>query len=128
MEICVDSSYHKKEINARIKLKQHQIPIGCSKYRHRIPKTSIVATCWRLFFFRDSSTGIKRVANRYSKSLQNKMLIDSSKKDIATKVADIVEKATRAENDVSGHKQRYHTKDGVIWKDKAPYHRGGKDS
>ena len=50
------------------------------------------------------------------------------KTDIATKVADIVEKATRAENDVSGHKQRYHTKDGVIWKDKAPYHRGGKDS
>ena len=50
------------------------------------------------------------------------------KTDIATKVADIVEKATRAENDVTGHKQRYHTKDGVIWKDKAPYHRGGKDS
>lgn len=50
------------------------------------------------------------------------------KTDIAARVADIVEKATRAENDVSGHKQRYHTKDGVIWKDKAPYHRGGKDS
>lgn len=45
-----------------------------------------------------------------------------------TKVADIVEKAIRAENDVTGHKQRYHTKDGVIWKDKAPYHRGGKNS
>ena len=29
------------------------------------------------------------------------------------------------ENDVSGHRQRYYTKDGVIWKDKAPYHRGG---
>ena len=28
----------------------------------------------RLFFFRDSSTGTKRVANRYSESLQNKML------------------------------------------------------
>lgn len=47
---------------------------------------------------------------------------------IVEKVADIVEKATRSmpsENDVSGHRQRYHTKDGVIWKDKAPYHRGG---
>ncbi len=53
---------------------------------------------------------------------------NSSKTDIAAKVADIVEKATRAENDVTGHKQRYHTKDGVIWKDKAPYHRGGKDN
>ena len=47
---------------------------------------------------------------------------------IVEKVADIVEKAIRSmpsENDVSGHRQRYHTKDGVIWKDKAPYHRGG---
>lgn len=51
--------------------------------------------------------------------------------DIATQIADIVEKATRSspeENDVSGHRQRYHTKDGVIWKDKSPYHRGGKDN
>lgn len=53
---------------------------------------------------------------------------NTPKTDIAAKVADIVEKATRDENDVSGHRQRYHTKDGVIWKDKAPYHRGGKDS
>lgn len=47
---------------------------------------------------------------------------------IAEKVVDIVEKANRSmpsENDVSGHRQRYHTKDGVIWKDIAPYHRGG---
>lgn len=47
---------------------------------------------------------------------------------IVEKVADIVEKANRSmpsENDVSGHRQRYHTKDGVIWKDKSPYHRGG---
>lgn len=47
---------------------------------------------------------------------------------IVEKVADIVEKANRSmpsENDVSGHRQRYHTKDGVVWKDKAPYHRGG---
>lgn len=43
-------------------------------------------------------------------------------------IADIVEKASRtlpSENDVAGHKQRYHTKNGVVWKDKAPYHRGG---
>jgi hypothetical protein len=55
----------------------------------------------------------------------------SSKTDIVTKVADIVEKANRAlpgENDVSRHKQRYHTKDGIVWRDKAPYHRGGKNS
>lgn len=47
---------------------------------------------------------------------------------IAEKVVDIVEKANRSmpsENDVSGHRQRYHTKDGVIWKDIAPYHQGG---
>lgn len=47
---------------------------------------------------------------------------------IVKKVADIVEKASRAENDVSGHKQRYNTKNGVIWKDKAPYHRGGNSN
>lgn len=44
------------------------------------------------------------------------------------KVTEIIEKASRnlpSENDVSGHKQRYHTKNGVVWKDKAPYHRGG---
>lgn len=54
----------------------------------------------------------------------------SNTSNIAEKVVDIVEKANRAlpnENDVSGHRQRYHTKNGVIWKDKAPYHRGGKD-
>lgn len=54
--------------------------------------------------------------------------LNSTGTGIAEKVADIVEKANRSmpsENDVSGHRQRYHTKDGVIWKDKAPYHRGG---
>lgn len=32
-----------------------------------------------------------------------------------------------SENDVPAHKQRYHTKEGIIWKDKKPYHRGGND-
>lgn len=54
----------------------------------------------------------------------------SANLSVADKVADIVEKASRAlpsENDVTGHKQqRYHTKNGVVWKDKAPYYRGGK--
>lgn len=55
----------------------------------------------------------------------------SDKKDVAAKakIADVIEKANRntpRENDVPGHKQRYHTKDGVVWKDKGPYHRGGK--
>ena len=52
---------------------------------------------------------------------------NSTSTGIVEKVADIVEKANRSmpsENDVSGHRQRYHTRDGVIWKDKAPYHRG----
>ncbi len=53
----------------------------------------------------------------------------SANSSVAEKVADIVEKASRtlpSENDVVGHKQRYHTKNGVVWKDKAPYHRGIK--
>lgn len=53
----------------------------------------------------------------------------SANSSVAEKVTDIVEKVNRSlprENDVTGHKQRYHTKNGVVWKDKAPYHRGGK--
>ena len=53
---------------------------------------------------------------------------NSTSSGIAEKAADIVELTNRSmpgENDVSGHRQRYYTKDGVIWKDKAPYHRGG---
>jgi len=73
-------------------------------------------------------SGSRNKSNRPSATNPGNSTMNSSKTDVATKVADIVEKATRAENDVSGHKQRYHTKDGVIWKDKAPYHRGGKDS
>ena len=69
--------------------------------------------------------------NRKSGGTQSSTSSTSTGKvDIATKVADIVEKANRAmpgENDVTGHRQRYHTKDGVVWRDKAPYHRGGKD-
>lgn len=50
---------------------------------------------------------------------------------ITGKVTNIVEKANSAlpsGNDVTGHKQRYHTKNGIIWKDKAPYHRGRKNN
>lgn len=75
-----------------------------------------------------SSISCSRRNNSYTSNTASSSSSNSASPDIATKVADIIEKATRAENDVSGHKQRYHTKDGVIWKDKAPYHRGGKDS
>lgn len=50
------------------------------------------------------------------------------KANIASKATDIAEKATRVGGEVIAHKQRYHTKDGVIWKDIASYHRGGKNS
>lgn len=75
--------------------------------------------------FRGSSSS----SSAYSTMPQNGS--NSTNTGIVEKVADIVEKANRSmpsENDVSGHRQRYHTKDGVIWKDKAPYHRcGNKD-
>ena len=73
-------------------------------------------------FFRGSSSN-SSAHNTMSKNDSN-----STGTGIAEKVVDRVEKANRSmpsENDVSGHRQRYHTKDGVIWKDKAPYHRGG---
>lgn len=50
---------------------------------------------------------------------------------VVEKVKNIVEEEVDrnlpSENDVSEHRQRYHTNDGIIWKDIAPYHRGGKD-
>lgn len=54
---------------------------------------------------------------------------NSENSSVVDKIVDIVEKPNRSlpsENDVKGHKQRYHIKGGVVWKDKAPYHRGGK--
>lgn len=69
--------------------------------------------------------------SRKSRGTKSHASIPSTgKADIATKVADIVEKANRATpgaNDVTAHRQRYHTKDGVVWRDKSSYHRGGKE-
>lgn len=36
------------------------------------------------------------------------------------------ERSSPEKHTVSGHGQRYHTKNGVIWKEKGPYERGGK--
>lgn len=36
------------------------------------------------------------------------------------------ERSSPGEHTVSAHGQHYHTKDGVIWKEKEPYQRGGK--
>ena len=38
------------------------------------------------------------------------------------------ERSSPKEHMVTGHGQHYHTKDGVIWKEKDPYPRGGKDN
>lgn len=76
-----------------------------------------------------SGSRSKSTASYESKGSEGPSTPDTS--EIAERIADIVEKATRSspsENDVTGHRQRYHTKDGVVWKDKAPYHRGGKDT
>ena len=54
---------------------------------------------------------------------------NSENLSVVDKIVDIAEKASGSlirENDVKGHKQRYHRKSGVVWKDKAPYRRGGK--
>jgi hypothetical protein len=36
------------------------------------------------------------------------------------------ERSSPSEHTVQGHGQHYHTKEGVIWKEKEPYLRGGK--
>lgn len=70
---------------------------------------------------------VKAVASIKGRSSGNAHGIVSN--STSSSAADIVEKAGRSlqsENDVKGHKQRYHTKSGIVWKDKSPYHRGGK--
>lgn len=76
-----------------------------------------------------SKRGSGNMSNRIYNSDSSTSSATSVKPDIVTIVADVAEKTSRTlprENDVSGHSQRYHTKDGIVWKDKAPYHRGGK--
>ena len=73
-------------------------------------------------------SSIKASGSNSAHSATQQVTSSSADTSIIEKVADMLEKTNRSlpsENDVSGHKQRYHTKDGVIWKDKAPYHRGG---
>lgn len=36
------------------------------------------------------------------------------------------ERSSPREHEVTGHSQRYHTKEGVVTREKGPYHRGGK--
>mgnify|MGYP001039740166 FL=1 len=81
-----------------------------------------------------AAKAISSIRSRGSNSARNttqQVNSSAANTSIVEKVADIVEKTNRSlpcENDVSGHKQRYHTKNGVIWKNKAPYHRGGNNS
>ena len=78
---------------------------------------------------RGNSNAKSSASNSVHKTNSDINTSDSTMADISSAIADIVEKANRAtphENDVPAHKKRYHTKDGVVWRDKAPYHRGGK--
>lgn len=73
---------------------------------------------------------VKAVSSIRGKGVSNisTKISESKPSNIIEKVTEIIEKVSRdlpSENDVSGHKQRYHTKNGIVWKDKAPYHRGG---
>lgn len=73
------------------------------------------------------ASAVKAVASIKGRSSGNAHGIVSN--STSSSAADIVEKASRSlqsENDLKGHKQRYHTKSGIVWKDKSPYHRGGK--
>lgn len=73
------------------------------------------------------ASAVKAVASIKGRSSGNAHRIVANSTSLSA--ADIVEKASRSlqsENDVKGHKQRYHTKSGIVWKDKLPYHRGGK--
>ena len=52
----------------------------------------------------------------------------STESNIASAVAEVIEQTSRSsprEHEVPGHGQHYHTKDGIIWKEKGSYRRGG---
>ena len=66
-----------------------------------------------------------------SRPVKNRTSSASSVKSDSTKtVANVKEKAKRSsprKHEVSSSSQRYHTKNGIIWKRKEPYPRGGKN-
>lgn len=50
---------------------------------------------------------------------------DITKKGIDMNTLDQAIRSSPCENDVIGHRQRYHTSEGIKWIEKQPYHRGG---
>lgn len=53
--------------------------------------------------------------------------LDTDDSDDSSSVRDYPDERTSPEeHTVPAHGQHYHTKDGVIWKEKEPYQRGGK--
>lgn len=101
--------------------------VGRFVVNHPVESLEIAGTViWGAAEFVSSISGSRKSSGANRSASSN----STGKADIASKVVNIVEKANRAmpgENDVTDHRQRYHTKDGVVWRDKAPYHRGGKD-
>ena len=49
-------------------------------------------------------------------------------KDMLSEIENVKREIKPSPNDVSAHKQRYHTKNGVEWRDKESYHRGGDNN
>lgn len=72
---------------------------------------------------------VSAIVRKTSKS-NSTHIVSNPKAKTVTKVMDIVDtnkKVLTRENDVPKHKQRYHTKEGIKWIEKKPYHRVRKD-
>lgn len=73
--------------------------------------------------------GIVSIVSIVSGSVNTNSNSNKDLSDIVSTAKKTVEKANGSSpylQDVIGHWQRYHTKEGIVWRKKAPYQRGGK--
>ncbi len=80
-------------------------------YEHR---KIIINAFVKIIIIRASNSAIRNYNSKISSTP------NSEKRNATTRAAP-------RENNVGSHQQHYHTKDGVVLKNKAPYHRGGKN-
>lgn len=101
---------------------------GLGKFIVEHPAESVEIAAIAVGGIAKAVSSIKRSNGTSKSSSSNKQEEPSVLADIAEDIAEVIEKANRSsprEHEVPGHGQHYHTKEGVIWKEKKPYHRGG---
>lgn len=110
--------------------------IFAQKHPRIVTALSIVGGVFITTITKNNSNSTDREAYNQDSSISNKVTsnnhsIDFEDEDSTDEMNSSLNEETSAEHSsprehiVSAHGQHYHTKDGVIWKDKNPYPRGG---